>query len=533
MGDTFEWFLTGGDWYDRKQRAQILELQERQSQTTSRVNRELSATIATTGNLAERVDRLEKSLLALYELEDIREELNEHTAHAVIRNHARAVLLQFEQFDAEHEAAHLKAPTDDGDYWLLPAARWAAEVATATHGSVDRTHLDSARERDAVRSDIFASTLAGVIGRTEVAADPVVRLMRDGWHSGATDTGVGDAPVTAWHRTIWRAVAERRFGDDARSLLIETLRRCVHAALVSPDAIRSAVVRPTAVRANQNGAAHRLATLAQSVETDETGPTQAEAAATGQSKILDDDDLAELLATVVGEGAPGEVGVLDRMSRIRSVLASNSAVSPPVRRSIDTVVGATSSLVLADLADTGIENRALRAVALETVAPEILAWSDELLGASSDVVPAKVAVEVGPTRHDVGATGLEKTVWLAGLDEPVALRAPVILVVICVIGVVAVAVGLLVALGGTGGGWMIAILGMCAALYGGSKWAQHRSGILASVRIREHQIATVERKMSEAQVDASKIDAAAEQMATTAPANHRRIAERFGRPVTS
>lgn len=473
MGDTFDWWLQGGDWYDRKQQRAIQDLERSNARARSQTRSLQKRVEENQASLTRRVDRLERALRAVVELEDIREELNEHVPAALVRRHARSVVMKASGLADGGAAPWPEPPADVPGYWLAPAARWADAIGESPANS---EMLQEAYRRDPVRTDLFVVALSSMIGRPVAGSDDLERLV------------ARELQVTDWQREVWLATAQRRFGDEARDALIDRLRQVADG--VSRD--RLGVVLPQAIRAGgPTESGRRLAALA-----DHIAPDAPASHASGS------DRLAELLAVIVDEGAPGEVAVLDSMVDIRRVLADDAAVQPPDRRVVDEVVGEPLALLLGDL---GGSDRDLRELAVDVFGPDLLAAAEDLHAVAANA-PAPVTM-VDVFGHGVQISGAVPTEsdWVEHVEAAHPVESPPTVPPFGVVGVLVLLAGLLLVPLAGSVGVLVALVG--AAVAGWFAWSHVRQREVAQRSIARREAA---RRRSQRQIEEAARRIAAE-----------------------
>lgn len=504
MPDALEWFLTGGDWYDWRQEKRI------EGSTTQRVAAESSlrrANAASEARLVERISRLEDAFAAFVELEDVREGLTAHADDAMVRRHVRSQLLGLQQFGGVADNDLPPLP-DSPSYWLAATAEWAERFVAG--GSADETLLDTARGRDPVRTDLFALALAGLTGQDGDAIRAFTRLTAGPWL------------VTAWQRTIWAAAAERRFGDESRAALVDSLRASSDIAGLE---VLGALLPGESPATASLDACRQLRDLASRLASE-----REEAERTAAPEVADD-PLAELVAVLVGEGAPGEVAVLDKMSSIRNVLASSSSIETPVRVSLDRQVGDVAALLRSDLADIESSKAPLRSVATEVVSGLVASLADELHGRIDVIPPARQEAVVCGKRFEVPANGLERSVWISAIDErhtKVSAADGPWLTGVVAAGVIAL-IGALMTLAGAPLGFFIIVLGGAGVAISGAKVRRGRAARDAGQRLRANEIDKAEHQISSAQKTAAERDSEAASLIAAADEHYASILRAAGR----
>lgn len=450
MGDTFDWWWGGGDWYDLKQKRRIEELESTQAASEHALRSRLRQADKQTSDLGTRLGQLEAAIVALVELEDTREGLNAHADDAATRRYAREVVGLLPTMGGRPGSTAPSPPPDVPGYWLHPAMR---ALAAEVHPGTDDVEalLAEARHRDAVQTDLCVVCLAGLAATPERAHDVLSRVVP------------GSDNVTAAQRVVWGVVADGRFGERERRRLADTLASVIGAAPSvavagagevaegSADGgaqIKAEVARLATGRSGSPDspleAARRLGTLRAWVDaitedvgavpdgTDADTTNAALAAPTGEPlaeiPAPTDDPLAELLAHLVTQGAPGESAILARMVQIRTALSdvgvpTISGTPPPT----DEAAGSARQLLLADLADTSASSRVRRRLALAVVAPHVTALADDLHAAGHAEPPREAVVKL-PTAGGldvvVGPDGPTTTSWAKQIDVDAIAPAP-------------------------------------------------------------------------------------------------------------
>ncbi|MEU4314260.1 hypothetical protein [Nocardia sp. NPDC024068] len=169
-------------------------------------------------------------------------------------------LLEFEEYRARQEIrkafralAHGRPATlagleDIPGYWLPPAAQGVLGTLPPHHqaGTPPRPPaattfeapphaLESARERDAVRTDLFTLTVALCFDRPALIEATLPRLL-----SGPADLGVIEAgQVTEGWRTLWKHAAGGSFGSAAAEQLSERVTTLFDASTATEAEIRA------------------------------------------------------------------------------------------------------------------------------------------------------------------------------------------------------------------------------------------------------------------------------------------------------
>jgi len=503
MGEMLEWWLSGGDWADVKQNRRIQDLEHSHAAQVAAVRTSLSRQ---TSALDSRVDRLERALLAFVELEDTRAALNEFADAAAARRFARDLANRL--LGADAPAAAPTPPADLPGYWLSPAVR--AVVADLYPGSGDPVALRAeARARDDERAELFDVCVGAIGAREREVAGEVPR-----WFPHGVD-------LVRAERAMATEVARGRFGDAARTALVARLAEvrdahAVHevAAFVVPDlAGRTQAPRAGGPQVGPDAvqAAAGLAELAALV-----APADAPTAAARPP--LRDDPLAELLAVLINEGAPGEAPVLHRMATIRTSLAGVGVPEPPPMQMVADPDGTVWAMLAGWLADR--DTPSTHAVARAVLAPVIVHIAESLEQAASLVPPATRSLTVAGTTLVVGLDGAGDSAWHQQVERTVsdppawvrpAAGAGAALAVLCAVLGVAAAPGL----------WAVAVIAAAGAV-GAWVW-QARAATIAR-RDRASAVADAEHRIAAQVADLRGEHAAATERAAVA----RRTREAIG-----
>ncbi len=210
IGDYYEWWLGGGDWYDRGQQREIDALAESGARERTRMASKMRKQ---TGDLQAQIDQLRTALVAAIELQTMQGQLAEYADAAAARRYARDIVALLATGPRDDTGPPI-VPTDVPSYWLPPAVR--AVVARTSGDDAEADELvDLARGRDPERTDRFLTLLAGVLRRADLANELEAQLPRT-------------AKVTPIQRALWTAVAEGRYGDGASDVLVHPARRGRH-----------------------------------------------------------------------------------------------------------------------------------------------------------------------------------------------------------------------------------------------------------------------------------------------------------------
>lgn len=462
MGEMLDWWLSGGDWADLKQNRRIEEIEASHAAQVASVRSTLSRQ---TSAIDARVDRLERALLAFVELEDTRAVLQEFADAAAARRYARDIAQRLLGGDAP--ARPPAPPADLPGYWLTPAIK--AVVADLYPGTDDAAALRTeARARDDVQAELF-DVLAAALGAPDGGQGADVER----WLPRA-------AELTRAQLIIGTEVARGRFGATARVALVErlcTLRDdpSVRAALATalPELAEWSNADPAprsgsgragdgpAVRAAERAAAD-LARLAAMV----AAPTAAAPTPAG----VRDDPLAELLAVLINEGAPGEAPVIQRMAAIRASLAGVGVPGPPAVQSTSDGAGNVGAVLAGWLAARA--DPALHAVALEVLAPLIADAATLRERAAGADVPETSEVSVAGRLVAVGPDGSAETAWQGAAAGTVAAPPPWAAPAAAALGAVTVVAGVL-AVAFAPAWWVLAVVAGAAAA--GTWWWLRRA----------------------------------------------------------
>lgn len=521
MGETLDWWLQGGDWYDRKQQRAIDSLASSNARAraeTRTLHKQVSQNQA---SLQKRVDRLERALQAVVELEDVREELNEHVPAALVRRHARSLVMAISGLGGGDSAARiLDAPTDVPEYWLAPASEWAASLLT---DQPDQSSLETARRRDPVRTDLFVMSLAAVSDRPIDVSEVLDRQL------------AAPLQVTDWQREMWTAIAAGRFGSGIRGVLIERLRSA--ADEVTRDRVGLALLGASAP-AGPVESARQLASLARALDShvvegsdsDTTSDRRATPTGGDESDRENErnDRLAELLAVVVDEGAPGEVEVLDSMLDIRRILAADAAVQFPDRRDVGAVVGEPVALLLADL---GGPDPDLRDVAIDVFADEIASLAKDLHSSAETATPPSEVVDVFGHRVEVTGLDVDESAFIEHVHAAHPLEPPPRMSPIGIVGAVMLLVGLLAIPLAVAAGTIVAVVGVAGIGWGWWSFSERRN---AAQRSSARRTAAHQRAVTHVQTATRRVAAEASEQAaamSTIDESLMRVVRRVEMPI--
>jgi hypothetical protein len=504
MGEMLDWWLSGGDWADLKQNRRIEDLAASHAAEVAAVRSSVSRQ---TSQLDGRLDRLERALLAFVELEDTRAELNEFADAAAARRFARDLAQRL--LGADAPATPPGAPADLPGYWLSPAVK--AVVADLHPGTADPVALRAeARRRDDERADLFDVLVAGLGGRESMVAAGVSRWFP---RTPAVDRA---------GRTIASEVARGRFGPEATATLtvrLATLRDAQGvdnlAALVLPD-IASGVPLSSVDDDHRDGHAETGRSAAERAAADLTALAALVApsadATPAARPALRDDPLAELLAVLINEGAPGEAPVLHRMAAIRSSLAGVGVPAPPAMQSAADAAGTVWELLGEWLRDR--DAPATHALAREVLAPVIDRLAASLEATASTPAPTTGTIAVAGSPVLVGIDGSDDSSWrqraerTAG-DPPTWVRP------VAVTGGALAVVGAVLAVAAAPGWWAAAAVAAIGAI---GAWLWHTRSAAEARRRRAAAVADGQRRIDEKTAALRDDQAAAAERAVRAHA---------------
>lgn len=368
-------------------------------------------------------------------------EFDEHAARQAIRRPFRAL------------AGGLPAVAPDVEdvpgYWLPPAAVALLRLVTRS-GAVSGpfadlgTSLELARERDAVRSELFTLAVALCFDQPAFIDASALRLLGEPTDLGLSEPG----EVAAGWRTLWEHAALGEFGPSAEALLRERL-----AALFDPEAFDEEELRawdrailtfggvdaasPSEAEAFERLRGHLLA---------------AEAPRAPEVAVEPDERWRQYLQELIEEPSPAELPLVEAMEELHLPEDRLQRSHPAWADSAGTV----AALVRRDLLDPD-GAPALRAIALELAAPllrscvERLGETPETLDPITRVVKRVGSkITVGRDGHDAAELEaaerrIEQNMSLAGPSKPLLVTAFAFL-------------GLAVLIPALGGPWPLAVL---------------------------------------------------------------------------
>lgn len=501
MGDYFDWWMGGGDWYDRKQAEQIDALSSSHARATSRLSSKLAEERKRSDDLGARLSKLEDAVVAMVELEDLRGVMENFSDSAATRRYARDVLARIPALGRVPSTQDPQVPPDVPGYWLHPAVR-AVDARLRGDGAGEAAAAAEARLRDPARTAQFFAAVAILLGST-VADDDLATL----WPTSRQ--------VSPYQRSLWLAVAGGALGDTARDTLVRSLRWVVQ------DSPRTSVAEDDAQRFVQvtlPAAAEPVDTaavdLVRSAFVGRRSPSDPGAAATALQQMREridvalappevpeggaatvPDGVADLLAQVVSAGAPDEEPLVARLVEIRQALAAigaSTAIAAPVildEQSLDLV-----ELLRADLDESA--DPGARAVAVRVLAESVVAVADELAGTALEPVadteqirvPSGVTVTVSPS-------GVVEQDWKTRAAQRLQASAPSSSgpIGFLVTGALLAVVGVVVTIVAGPGALAMVVVGAGLAGYGGwqlrSGRAQNRSRTDLTLRKADEAVA--------------------------------------------
>jgi hypothetical protein len=469
MGEMLDWWLSGGDWADFKQNRRIEDMAVSQAAEVAAVRSSVSRQ---TSALDGRLDRLERALLAFVELEDTRAQLNEFADAAAARRFARDLANRLLGADAPHTPP--APPADLPGYWLNPAVK--AVIADLYPGTADAAALRAeARRRDDERADLFDVLVAAMTEHEASVAGDVNRWLP---HSADLDRA---------GRAIATQVALGRFGTEARAALaaqlgalrdqhgIDRLTPLVLPGIASdpgPTGARDGARKGDggAGRQAAERAAADLAALAAMV-------TPVAEAGEAERPALRDDPLAELLAVLINEGAPGEAPVLQRMAAIRTSLAGVGVPPPPAMQTAGDDAGTVWDLLGGWLRDRDAPGT--HALACEVLAPVIDHLATSLAATASSPAPAAGTVAVAGVQVAIGLDGGTDVAWRRQAEATVTAAPGWVLPAAAVAGVLALVCAVLAVVAAPGW-WPVAVVAAIAAVVGWLSHTRARAGVMRS-----------------------------------------------------
>lgn len=380
---------------ERERRAAEAKLAERISSTASLMNSRLDTVIQWT------------------ELRFQQLEFDEYQARKEIRNTVRAL--------AEGRDPVLHGFDDVPGYWLPPAAaavlprvlrdRVPHQRTAGTSFADLKTGLEAARERDAVRAELFSLAVGRCFDQPAFIDAAVLRLL-----SEPSDLGVAEpGQVAAGWRTLWEQAALGAFGPGAEAQIASLLRDRFDAQSLDEAALASwdtaiadfgatEVRRLTPAEAYEALAAHfsvepdSAALLTDELRHDEAGLSEPAFGDVSATADLPADDAAwrSYLQELIEEPSPAELPLVLRMAEFNPLPERRDG-----GRSWTAPAGTVADLVRRDLFDPETPVP-LRRLALDLAAPllrERLDRREASLGTTE-----KVTVTVRRRGETIGVT---------------------------------------------------------------------------------------------------------------------------------
>jgi hypothetical protein len=421
MNEDVAWWLGDGDWYDRRQRQQIEDLDAAISGAYAQSSRLRSRLSAIEGSLSAKVDRIAAAFDAFVELSDIRAELMVYSKPAVVRHAVRELI---GQLSAGSTVVPPDLPEVPG-YWLVPATHALYAQLTDDDATAAR-HIEQATELDGPRTRYFLTAALRLAGPVDLSAVQLAALLP-----------APGGPVTRSARAMWRATAAGAFGAPGTALLVSALV----SALGRPDADPAPVVpepRSGDDSAGSAGGATRPDSAGGATRPDSTGeaarpdrlpawltaiggsgnsagsvagalaglakrcaPAADEATETAEPA----EPLREILAALVDEGHEPERPLLRRAEKLRSLV--ESGLPRPEFEPWDEPVGSVDELVRHDI--FGSDAGPLRAPAVRAALPWLTHAADTLVA----------GVSAPPRARTARIRGREVTVTASGADATV------------------------------------------------------------------------------------------------------------------
>ncbi|CAN5684024.1 hypothetical protein BH11ACT8_BH11ACT8_31830 [soil metagenome] len=510
MSEPWEAWLYGGDRYDRNTRRALEETRASEARARSNLANQLRREA---GNLQSQIDRLTDAFVAFVEYEDVRSGLQDYADAAACRKYAREVVPNLVVTGGTGLAGlpqHAEVP----GYWLSSAVRGLVSIADAGTG------IGSARLAEARRCDDLRTSLLLVL------VDALRREQRFSGEEHLAAVLPQSAGMTNVDRALWRAVADGRLGDAALATYEERLR----SLLGTPDPaavdewVGSLVPRhrdrPEQIRASQTiGQLERL--LVDGIAAPTTYAVEPASTDDPAGGGAAEDPLAEMLRSLVDQGAPGETEILTRMTEVRSQMGFVEAERTDNRW--DAPAGELLELLLQDLGGSDVP-AGRRGLAARLLAPA-LEPVVERLRLEAALPPQDQQVHASGVTIDITVAGPTESDWRAQLEQvvrrhhdvPAALRPA---------GFGALAVGALgLVLMVLDPGWVV--LGLAG--FGAAAWLLlHERGLRAKQRVGvEHALRRADESVAAAVTRQTEIQAESEQAVAAAERSAARLATAF------
>jgi hypothetical protein len=518
MNEDLAWWFGDGDWYDRRLRGQIQELEESVSGAYAQQSRLRSQLATVQGNLQAKVDRMARAFDAFVELSDVRAELAVFTDAAIVRHQARLLL---GAVAAGRTPVPPEPPAVPG-YWLVPALR-AAYARLTGDGTEAARQAEAATELDGDRARLFLAAATRLGGPADGPAAELAAVLP-----------AGAGPLPWGRRMIWLSAGAGAFGPVGRELLVSALARSLadtfgpppgpglppaadgHAAALDEW---SATIRHN--RTDPPGVATALADLRQRLTTIPTlAPTSPHGTEPTLAAVSDGGEsgdgaaaglgpLSDLVRALVDEGSAEEQELLRRSRELRSVIEGGAP--QPAHQRWDEAVGTVADLVRSDLmampdssdgTDGGAGGgagvvEAARVVALRACQP----W----LRAAVDRAVTAVPVEEPPRSATVRIWDQDITVTGAGADPAALARVRAVVAaeyrprrVTEIVGTVIGGLGLVLAVLGLVAGPALLALGILLLVAGVITVVAGLRRTAGTVRLRAEYLADVDQRLARA-----------------------------------
>ncbi len=452
-------------------------------------------------------DRIE-AVLDWTELRFQQVEFDEYQARKEIRNLVRAL--------AEGRPTRSPDFDDVPGYWLPAAAAAVLPLVLRDRASVPaqrtaqnpfadlKTGLEAARERDAIRAELFNLAVGRCFDQPVLIDAAVLRLLAEPFDLGLTEPGLTEpGQVAGGWRTLWERTASGDFGDGAAAQLRSLLRERFDPESADEDEIAAwdaAITSFGATDEHQPAKAEAFAALtahfaAESAAAEGTGMLGTDAPADSAP----DGDLAwrYYLQELIEEPSAAELPLVREMAAL-----DPSSEAPQGIRSWTEPVGTVTSLLRRDLFDPEAPV-ALRRLALDLAGPFLRSRLDHIeasIGTTETVVITikrrGESVDVTRDGHDPEQfAAVERRIGMAfDLAEP---STPVTAAVAGGLGALAVLMLVI-------GQWFLAVLCALATLI---PLVKHRSDAAKAAKAqaqRDDRVAEVRAALVEARKDAER-----------------------------
>ncbi|MFC3491407.1 hypothetical protein [Glycomyces rhizosphaerae] len=375
---------------ERERRAAEAELAERISSTASLMNSRLDTVIQWT------------------ELRFQQLEFDEYQARKEIRNTVRAL--------AEGRDPVLHGFDDVPGYWLPPAAAAVLPLVlrdrvpqqrTAGNSFADlKTGLEAARERDAVRAELFSLAVGRCFDQPAFIDAAVLRLLTEPSDLGVAEPG----QVAAGWRTLWEQAALGAFGPSAEAQIASLLRERFDAQSLDEAALASwdtAIADFGATEARRLTPAEAYEALAAHFAAEPDAPAlpadEASLSASAYGEVsapsgpAPDAAWRSYLQELIEEPSPAELPLVLRMAEFNPLPERREGD----RRSWTAPAGTVADLVRRDLFDPETPVP-LRRLALDLAAPVLRSRLDHR--EASLGTTEKVTVNVRRRGETIGVT---------------------------------------------------------------------------------------------------------------------------------